>query len=223
MKNVAIEGHTLDLEQIYNGMVVISMAGYPLTFQHNPFRLDNVSVLTNSSNKHYKNGVVHTLLEYPKPFVPWLGKSLLDVLHVTNDKRKGDLSDFIAFIAITLDIQMMLQADSATATTLFVPTNDAIAVWNLTLMEQGQENNITMIQQLVQNHIVDGNFVHSDWQDIPTGTQLSNNELRLVSLAGKSLDLLIDDDTVTINGDVMIIQKDIFSEDGIIHIINKVL
>ena len=50
MKNVAIEGHTLDLEQIYNGMVVISMAGYPLTFQHNPFRLDNVSVLTNSCN-----------------------------------------------------------------------------------------------------------------------------------------------------------------------------
>ena len=222
LKNVAIEGYILDLEQIYNGMVVISMAGYPLTFQHNPFRLDNVSVSTNSSNKHYKNGVVHTLEEYPNPFVPWRGKSILDVLHATNNERKGDLSDFIAFIAITPDIQVLQEADSIIPTTLFVPTNDALAEWNLTLMEQGQEYSTTMIQQMVQNHIVNGNFVQSDWQIIPTGTQLSNNELRLDTLAGKSLDLLIDDDTLTINGDVMILQKDIFSENGIIHIINKV-
>ena len=223
LKNGVVEGLVLELEDIYDGMVVTSMAGYPLTFQSNPLRVNNFTISTTSNNRHYKNGVVHTVLEYPKPVVPWLGKSMLDVLHATNDIRTGDLSDFIALIAKTPDIQMMLQVDSTTATTLFVPTNDAFAVWNLTLMEQGQENNITMIQQLVQNHIVDGNFVHSDWQMIPTGTQLSNNELRLVSLAGKSLDLLIDDDTVTINGDVMIIQKDIFSEDGIIHIINKVL
>jgi Fasciclin domain len=222
LKNVAIEGCILDLEQIYNGMGLTSMAGYPLTFQQNPFRLDNVIVSTNSSNKHYKNGVVHTLQEYPNPFVPWRGKSILDVLQETNNERKGDLSDFIADIAITPDIQVLHEADSITATTLFVPTNDALAEWNLTLMEQGQEYSTTTIEQMVQNHIVNGNFVQSDWQMIPTGTQLSNKELRLTSFTGHSLDLLIDDDIVTINGDVMILQKDIFSENGMIHIINKV-
>jgi uncharacterized surface protein with fasciclin (FAS1) repeats len=224
LKNGVVEGLVLDLEDIHDGMVLISMAGYPLTFQSNPLRVNNFTISTTSNSRYYKNGVVHTVLEYPKPVVPWLGKSILDVLHATNDKRTGDLSDFIAFIAITPDIQMLLQDNSSnTATTLFVPTNDALAVWNLTLMEQGQENNITMIHQLVQNHVVDGIFVQSDWQMIPTGTQLSNNELRLESFAGKSLDLLIGDDTVTINGDVTIIQGDIFSEGGIVHVIDKVI
>lgn len=199
------------------------MAGNPLKFQHNPFRMNNVTVSTTSNNMHYKNGVVHVLQEFPHPLVPWRGKSILDVLSATNTERKGDLSNFIAFLAITPDIQVLQKFNITIATTLFVPTNDALAEWNHTLMEQGQENNNTVIQQLVQNHIVDGNFVQSDWQVISTGSIMSNKELRLTSFSGKSLDLLIDDDAVTINGDVTVTQKDIFSENGMIHIINKVL
>ena len=80
-----------------------------------------------------------------------------------------------------------------------------------------------MIQQLVLNHIVSGNFVRSCWWTIPVGTQLSDNLLRLESGTGQSLDLLIQNDSVIINGNVTIIQQDIFAENGVIQIIDKVL
>lgn len=223
LKNVVLEGLALDLDDIHDGMVLTSMAGYPLTFQSNPFQVSNVTISTTSNNRHYKNGVVHTILEYPEPLVPWLGKSILDILHATNNERNGDLSTFIALIAITPDFYLLQETDSNTATTLFVPINEALAVWHLTLIDQGQENNNTLIQQLVHNHIVNGNFVKSNWQKIPTGIPLSNNKLRLDSIAGQSLDVLIHDDGVTINGNVKIIQGDLFSEFGVIHVIDNVL
>ena len=223
LKNGVVEGLVLDVKDIYDGMVVTSMAGYPLTFQINPLRMNNFTISTTSNNMHYKNGVVHTILEYPKPVVPWLGKTILDIINATNIQRQGDLTDFMAFIAITPDIQALLGTTSDTGRTLFVPTNQALVMWNLKLIQQGQESNSTMIQQLIQNHVVESNFVHNDWQRIPTGTQLSDNELRLTTLRGQLLDLVINDESVIINGDVTVVQGDLFSEDGIIHIINKVL
>ena len=175
LKNAVVEGQVIDLEDIHDGMVVTSMAGYPMTFLSNPFRLNNINISTTSKDIHYKNGVIHTLVNYPKPSAPWLGKTMQYILQETNDKYKGNLSDFIAFIAVTPDIQVLLQANSTDATTLFVPTNDALAIWKLTLMQQGQEIDGTMIQQLVKNHVVNGNFVRSSWWMIPTGTKLSND------------------------------------------------
>ena len=223
MRNLAVEGQVLDLGHIDNGMVVTSMAGYPLTLQLNPFCMNNINISLTSYNMYYKNGVVHTLLEYPRPLAPWVGKTMYDVLLETNSKRKGDLSDFIAIIDTLPEVFVLMQDNSVTATALFVPTNDAIALSNLTWMKRGQEYNITMIQQLVLNHIVSGNFVRSCWWTIPVGTQLSDNLLRLESGTGQSLDLLIQNDSVIINGNVTIIQQDIFAENGVIQIIDKVL
>lgn len=224
MKNTVLLGQVLNLEDIHDNMVVTSMAGNPLKLQRNPFRVRNTTILTTSKDIHYKNGVVHTLMEYPLPSAPWLGKTMQDILKETNKERKDDLSDFIAYIAVTPDIQMRMQTTNSTlATTLFVPTNNAIAAWNHTWMQQGQENVNTTIQQLVQNHIVDGNFVKCNWWMIPTGIKRSSNDLRLQTIAGQTLDLFIDDGGVTINGNVTILQEDIFSEYGIIHIIDKVL
>ena len=154
---------------------------------------------------------------------------MYNVLLETNDKRNSDLSDFIAIIETLPSILQLLQDNSTiTATTLFVPTNNAIALSNLTWMtqqQQGQNNIIittAMVQQLVQNHIVSGNFVRSCWWTIPTGTIISESELRLESEAGQSLDLLINDEGVIINGNVRIVEEDIFSEYGIIQIIDTV-
>jgi uncharacterized surface protein with fasciclin (FAS1) repeats len=224
MRNLAVEGQVLDLGHIDNGMVVISMAGNPLTLQLNPFCMNNINISLTSYNMYYKNGVVHTLLEYPRPLAPWVGKTMYDVLLESNNKRKGDLSDFIAIIDALPEIVVLMQDNSVTATTLFVPTNEAIALSNLTWMKQGQDNNnSTMIQELVLNHIVSGNFVRSCWWTIPLGTNLSDNQLRVESDAEQSLDLLIQNDSVVINGNVTIIQKDIFAENGVVQIIDKVL
>jgi uncharacterized surface protein with fasciclin (FAS1) repeats len=221
---MTVEGQALDVEHIYDGMVVTSMAGYPMTLQRNPFRRNNITISSTERNYICKNGVIHYALDYPKPLAPWIGKTMYDVLLETNNKRKGDLSNFIAIIDALPDMKMLLQDNSSsTATTLFVPTNNAIALSNLTWMTQDQDNNITMIQQLVQNHVVTGNFVKSCWWSIPTGTKLSDNDLRLQSFSGQSLDLLIQNDSVIINGDVRIIQEDIFSEHGIVQIIDKVI
>ena len=217
----------MDVEHIQDNMVVTSMAGYPMTLQQNPFRFNNITISSTQRNHIYKNGVIHYALEYPKPLAPWIGKTLYNVLLETNDKRNSDLSDFIAIVDTLPAILLLLQdTSSSTATTLFVPTNDAIALSNLTWMTQqdlGKNTTTIMIQQLVQNHIVSGNFVRSCWWTIPTGTMMSDKELRLKSVAEQSLDLMINDDGVTINGNVRIVEEDIFSEYGIVQIIDKVI
>ena len=229
MRNLAVENHVLDLGHIDDGMTVSSMAGYPLTFQLNPFRMNNINVSMTFRNVYYKNGVVHTLLEYPRPLAPWVRKTMYNVLLETNVKRNSDLSAFITIIDTLPAIMLLLQDNSSsTGTTLFVPTNDALKLSNLTWMtlQQDQDNNnnnTDMMQQLVQNHIVSGNFVRSCWWTIPIGNMVSDNELRLVSVAGQSLDLMINHEGVTINGNVRIVEEDIFSEYGVIQIIDKVL
>jgi hypothetical protein len=65
---------------------------------------------------------------------------------------------------------------------------------------------------------------------IPTGTKVSDTELVLTSVAGTVLALRTPDKYssavaggVTINGNVTIVQQDAFSEQGIVHIIDKPL
>jgi uncharacterized surface protein with fasciclin (FAS1) repeats len=45
----------------------------------------------------------------------------------------------------------------------------------------------------------------------------------MTTLAGQVLDVKIDDTTVTINGNVTIVQGDIFCEQGIMHVIDSPL
>ena len=52
---------------------------------------------------------------------------------------------------------------------------------------------------------------------------ISSTELRLKSQIGQDLNLTMNDKYVIINGNARIFQEDIFSEDGIIQIIDKVL
>ena len=209
---------------MYNGMVLSSMAGYPLEIQQNPFQVNNVTILL--PDVHYKNGVVHYALNYPHPIVSWIGKSMLDILLETNDLHKGDLSVFIGLIEMMPDLKLMLQGGKnvMNGMTLFVPTNAAIALSRLNLTKQ--EGHLPeldlMIQQLLLNHVVTGNFARSCWWATSTGTVISPSKLQLKSQAGQLLNLTITD-FVIINEVVNITHEDIFSEYGIIHIIDHLI
>jgi Fasciclin domain len=209
---------------MYDGMVLSSMASYPLEIQQNPFRVNNVTILL--SDLHFKNGVVHNALNYPHPLVSWIGKSMLDILLEINDLRKGDLSVFIGLIEMMSDLKLELKGGENVmkGITLFVPTNAAIALSHLNLTKQeGQPSELDlMIQELILNHVVTGNFARSCWWATTTGTVISHSKLQLKSQAGQLLNLTITD-FVIINEVVNITHEDIFSEDGIIQIIDHLI
>ena len=224
MKGFAIQGQVIQLEDMYDGLVLTSMARYPLKIQLDPFRMNNVTIKNISSQEsHYKNGIIYSLNGYPSPVVPWIGKTLYDILQELNNHHGGDLSGFIALIDAMPDLFGKLNASSFEATTLFIPTNEALALLDSTLLEEIQGELDPTIQQLVLNHVVDGNFAKSCWSTTSIGSVISSTELRLKSQSGQDLNLTMNDKNVIINGDARIIQEDIFSEDGIIQIIDKVL
>jgi hypothetical protein len=222
LENLFVPGRVLHVEDMYDGMVLTSLSGYDRVIQLNPLRIDNVNVEVPDSNIYFKNGVVHGINNYPFPIVPWVGKSMLDVLMETNDARGGDLSDFIALIGASPNIttQMELGEGDKSATTLFVPTNYAMASLDLTQLADP-----SVLQQLLLNHTVAGNFAKRFWKDIPTGTVVSSTELTLETQAGQVLVLSINetDVGVTINGVTTIVQSDIFCEQGILQVIDRVL
>jgi uncharacterized surface protein with fasciclin (FAS1) repeats len=217
IEGYAVEGQAVAVEDMYDGMILQSISGYPLVIQLDPIRVNNTPIVMEERDAMYKNGITHGLTKYFSPIVPWIGKSKMDVLLVTNDQRNRDLSAFIAMIDASPDLKALLHEGQSTGTTLFVPTNQALTNVNLSLMA-----NATMVMQLLRNHIVSGNFVRRCWESIPTGTKLSDTELILDSQAGYELHLNIDD-VVTINGAATIVQEDIFSGLGIIHVIDKAL
>jgi uncharacterized surface protein with fasciclin (FAS1) repeats len=206
---------------MHDGMVLTSMAGYPLTIQLDPFRVNNASISSKHEERNLilKNGVQHNFAEYPDPIVPWIGKSMLFLLLETNNQRNGDLSSFIALIDASPDLKGQLEdlTGAVAATTLFVPTNDALSTLDESLLADP-----TFLEQFLLNHMVSGNFARSCWRSIPTGIVMSDTELRLESQAGHVLQLDIGS-VVTINGTSKIIKEDLFSQQGIIQVIDKPL
>ena len=224
MKGLTVQGQVIELEDMYDGLVLTSMAGYPLQIQLDPLRMNNITIIsTPPQESHYKNGIIYSLNDYPSPIVPWIGKTIYDILQESNDKNGGKLSGFIALVEAVPDLFGKLNASSFDATTLFVPTNEALALLDPTLLEEINGDLDLTIQKLVLNHVVAGTFAISCWSTTLIGSVISSTELRLESQSGHILDLNIIDIDVTINGNVRIIQGDIFSEDGIIQIIDKVL
>jgi uncharacterized surface protein with fasciclin (FAS1) repeats len=218
MESLLVEG-TVVREDMYDGMVLQSVAGSPLLIQLNPLRVNNNSIIPTEVNLFYKNGVVHTTYEFPNPLAPWYGKTVYDVLLETNQTRNGDLSTFIAIIDSYPNLKGQLQEERGVkGFTLFVPTNDGMATLDASMAVSWSD-----LQQLSENHLVAGNFVKRCWWIIPTGLQVSDTELTLETQAGQILALEIINDVVVINGDVNIIQEDIFSNEGVIQVIDKPL
>ena len=197
-------------------MILKSISGYPLVIQLDPIRVNNVS-LNMEETVMFNNGIQYQLSEYFSPAVPWTVKSIMDVLLETNEQRNQDLSAFIAMIDAFPDIKALVLEEERLGKTLFVPTNQALSNVNLSLIA-----NASMVMQFLRNHIASGNFVKRCWESIPTGTKVNDTELILDSKAGYELHLKIED-VVTINGGSTIIQEDIFSKGGVIHVIDKAL
>ena len=248
LEGLTIEGQALDEQGLrnYDGMTIPSMVGNPIIIQTDPsFRVNNVIVATR--NVHVNNGIVHNLLHYPDPLAPWVNHSMMDVLLELNANRRGDISVFIGFINTIPDLlQQLMEVGRDAATTIFVPTNRAFNDLTMLIPE-----GYTLLD-LVLNHVVSGNIATCCWKTIPMGTQISDTELTVASRIGQTLNLVITkldhvntennthnifnkhDDmidnnnidsimTTTINGNVTIIQADIFADQGIIHIIDNSL
>jgi uncharacterized surface protein with fasciclin (FAS1) repeats len=206
---------------MYDGMVLQSVAGYPLLIELNPFRVNNNLMIPTEINKFFKNGVIHTSYEFPKPLVPWLGKSLYDMLVETNQARNLDLSTFVAMIDMYPDLKGQLQEERALeGLTVFVPTNDAMTTVLSDLTAADAPT--ALLHDFLLYHFISGNFVRRCWQIIPTGTYISDTELSLETQTGHTLSLEITD-VVTINGNVTIIQEDVLSLEGVLQVIDKPL
>ena len=162
IENMFVEGKVVPIEDLYNGMVLKSISGYPIEIQLNPLRVNNLSVDIASSNQFYKNGVLHILSQYPNPPMPWIGKSLFDVLIETNENCDGDLSVIIDLIQASPEVLknlLQLRAGDTSAITLFAPTNAAMAKVNLTALGLDE----TTLFTFLENHLVSGNFARRFW------------------------------------------------------------
>jgi uncharacterized surface protein with fasciclin (FAS1) repeats len=222
-ESLFLEGKVVALEDLYEGMVLTSISGYPIEIRINPLRAKNISVAIELSNRFYKNGVLHFLSQYPNPLIIWIGKSLFDVLVETNEKRHGDLSVIIELIQASPDDfknLLELHAGDTSAYTLFAPTNAAMSTVNHTSLVLNETTLLTFLE----NHLVSGNFARRFWRHMPISAEAtSDSGLTMTTQAGQVLDVKINDTTVTINGIVTIVQGDVFCEQGIMHVIDNPL
>jgi uncharacterized surface protein with fasciclin (FAS1) repeats len=227
IRGYVVEGRELAPEDLYDGLVLTSVSGYPLYIQMDPFRVNNNTMEAVGVDNEFKNGFIYFSFTYPNPFAPWIGKSLFDVLGETNSVLNGDLSRFIALFVASPQVKekIELRKGSTKATTMFVPTNNALA----TLLDADQmsrlETNATLQQLLLTNHLVDGNFATLCWWITIPGYTASSTELQLETQAGQVLDFYVSKTTgvITINGDATIIHQEAFGEQGIVHVIDKPL
>ena len=225
MKALTLQDQLIEFDSMNeNELEFTSMAGYPLRVQLNPFQVDNVTMVVDPRDQHFQNGVMHIFLECPKQLAPWIGKSMNNILQETNNLRQGDISGFISLVKAMPDLFDKLEAKGNEGITLFVPTNDALALSDPSLLEEIQGELDSQQQQIVLNHVVTGNFARSCWWVASEGTVMSDSALMLESQAGLILDLKINhDEAIRINGSARIIQEDIFCEQGVVQIVDKVL
>ena len=234
-ESLIIEDEAMSLGDFYDGMVLKTRAGtqVKVSIRDGDFRFNGIPLHKGEQNQHFINGYLHNLADFPYTFMSWCVKSSYDILLQTNDERGGDLSRFIEFIdASDLKIPMKRMDEGLGPMTVFCFTNQALSEFE-NVPGQGHifdYNTTGLIEassdlhQILLNHFLAFNFVRKVWQRFPIGTKVSDTELRVLTLAGRVVDLVIDPGkSVIINGQSRIIEEDIFSLQGVIHIIDKPL
>ena len=131
-------------------------------------------------------------------------------------QQGGDLSDFIKLLNSSNLTEQLITAVVDKPITLFVPTNKALS----TLVADNILDLNSMTHQLLLNHLVVGNFVVNSWLRMPTEKKINNTKTNLTTQARNVLCVLVGDNNVTINGNIHIIQKDVLSFTGVLHIID---
>ena len=136
LENLIIEGYTLGLDDIYDGLSLPSRAGTLRTFTVNTtgYFLDgDIPFAPNDTNYHFTNGFLHNLDEFPYRLIKWIGKSNYDILLETNENENGTLSVFVSLVEAS-GLKELLQTGPGPVT-LFVPTNNALATLDPQLLE----------------------------------------------------------------------------------------
>ena len=121
--------------------------------------------------------------------------------------ESDDTAQF-ANLSSFLGLQAALE-DTSTPRTLFVPSNEAIAgVDPAALGEAGAG------ERIVNYHIVDGIFTAADLTALD-GPLLAANDL--------SIDVSVVDGNVTLNGTSVVVGADRIADNGVVHVIDRVL
>ena len=217
--NRIIEGQALTYANITDGLVVNTMAGYPVEFFKEPNFTINGYVV-NSGNNLYTNGISHHLESVPDLLVPWMYKTNYEILLQVNEQRDGDLSNFIALVNASDLKDMLMMDDDSKPMTVFIPTNEALST--VVVNSDDLINNTSSFSyQLLWNHVVDGNFVISTFWRIATGKNFNKTEHQVTTNVGNILDIeVIGDESTHVNGVVSVIQQDVFSFYGVLQIID---
>ncbi|MEL7039288.1 MAG: fasciclin domain-containing protein [Cyanobacteria bacterium J06592_8] len=96
--------------------------------------------------------------------------------------------------------------------TLFAPTNEAFeALPEGTLESLMQPENSEQLTKILQHHVIPGEV---------TSDELSSGEVE--TAAGSSVNVDVESDEVTV-GDAKVIDSDISTENGVVHVIDKVM
>ncbi|MDY7020622.1 MAG: fasciclin domain-containing protein [Cyanobacteriota bacterium] len=96
--------------------------------------------------------------------------------------------------------------------TLFAPTNEAFeALPEGTLESLMQPENSEQLTKILQHHVISGEV---------TSDELSSGEVE--TAAGSSVNVDVGSDSVTV-GDAKVIDSDISTENGVVHVIDKVM
>jgi hypothetical protein len=220
-----IERQVLTSKDFTDGLIVKSMAGYPIEFHE----VDGANLTADGApfgtmDTRYLNGVVHNMASVPVPFVPWFDKTNYDILLEANARRNGDLSDFLRIVDSSDVVRARLQDENGQPITLFVPTNEALS--RLISTENIFDTSATesSARLLLLNYMVDGNFVTNAWWRTPTGVKVSETELLLSTESGKEVTVEFHDNgDIILDGSVKIIEKDLFSYYGVLQIIDAPL
>ncbi|KAM7374497.1 hypothetical protein PAMP_007150 [Pampus punctatissimus] len=190
------------MKDMKNGMTVSSMyndQGLYINHYSNGIVTVNCARIIHG-NQVATNGVVHVIDRVIIPVV----NTIKDVLDVNND--------LTSFNDAVLASGMIEKLDQPGQYTLFAPTNDAFDKLGPGIMEAIMEDK-AVIGALVNYHLL-------------TSVQCSE-AIMLGSVyetaEGSTIEIGCDGNSLTVNGIKMVMEKDIVTTNGVIHLINQVL
>jgi len=173
------------------------------------------------------NGVIHTLFDFYYP--PWFNRTIYEVLVATNATRGGDLSILLSLLDTSSTLRAIVQERGGGPLSLFAPINSAFSGLSSGLVDaaiaNGLEDNSTLFM-LIKNHFASANYVSKfqAWKRIPEGTKVGTDQIVLQSKSNSLLTVtFVNNETTTINDIAKVLEFDLFSEFGIVQIIDELL
>ena len=178
-------------------------------------------------NIEVSNGVVHGLFDFYYP--PWFNLTVFEVLEQANAER-GDLNTLISLLEAAPTLKEKLMGRKGPLT-FFAPVDSSFSVLPTDIVDSAIINGLTVgseLFKLIQNHMAPANYVAAfrAWERIPEGTRdaAKTDQLSLLSDASDILEVVVvNNETTIINGAANIVQFDVFSEHGVIQIIDSLL